>query len=55
MSNIFKYLKSYSTQPNEVERLIISAFLQKNKIAVRKNEFLKLFTINQNEFISTNQ
>jgi adenine-specific DNA-methyltransferase len=49
MSNIFKYLKSYSTQPNEVDRLIISAFLLKNKITVHKNEFLKAFVIQENQ------
>ena len=46
---VFKYLSQCSTQPNEVDRLIISAFLQKNKITVRKNEFLKSFTIHENE------
>lgn len=46
---MFKYLSQCSTQPNEVDRLIISAFLQKNKIAVIKNEFLKSFTISENE------
>ncbi len=46
---VFKYLSQCSTQPNEVDRLIISAFLQKNKIAVIKNEFLKSFTISENE------
>ncbi|HAH54078.1 MAG TPA: N-6 DNA methylase [Flavobacterium sp.] len=46
---VFKYLSQSSTQPNEVDRLIISAFLQKNKITVKKNEFLKSFTIKENE------
>lgn len=49
MSNIFKYLKSYSTQPNKVDRLIISAFLFKNNITVYKNEFLKAFVIQENQ------
>lgn len=45
-SNIFKYLKTFcSTQPNDVDRLIISAFLKKNNIIVQKNEFLKTFII----------
>ena len=48
-NQVFKYLSQCSTQPNEVDRLIISAFLQKNKITVRKNEFLKSFTIHENE------
>jgi len=46
---VFKYLSQYSTQPNQVDRLIISAFLQKNKIEVKKNIFLKLFIIQENE------
>jgi methylase of polypeptide subunit release factors len=45
-TNIFKYLKSFhSTQPADVDRLIISAFLHKNKLTVKKNEFLKSFVI----------
>lgn len=46
---VFKYLSQCSTQPNEVDRLIISAFLHKNNIFVKKNEFLKSFTIQENE------
>ncbi len=43
---IFKYLKLYSTpHPNDVDRLIVSAFLIKNKLIVQKNEFLKTFVI----------
>jgi adenine-specific DNA-methyltransferase len=48
--NIFKYLKSFhSTQPNDVDRLIISAFLLKNKLQVKKNEFLKSLVITMDE------
>lgn len=47
-SNIFKYLKLFcSTQPNDVDRLIVSAFLKKNNLVVRKNEFLKSFVISE--------
>jgi methylase of polypeptide subunit release factors len=46
---VFKYLSQCSTQPNEVDRLIISAFLHKNKIAVKKNGFLKSFMIQEND------
>jgi hypothetical protein len=46
---IFKYLSQCSTQPNEVDRLIISAFLYLNKIVVKKNELLKSFTITKKE------
>lgn len=43
---IFKYLNTLcSTHPKEVDRLIISAFLDINNIAVKKNEFLKSYII----------
>ncbi len=42
---VFKYLSQCSTQPIEVDRLIISAFLNINTTAVKKNEFLKSFVI----------
>lgn len=48
-NQLFKYLSQFSTQPNEVDRLIISAFIYKNKIAVKKNEFLKSFIIQEKE------
>jgi methylase of polypeptide subunit release factors len=50
---IFKYLKSYSTLPKDVDRLIISAYLVINKIEVKKNIFIKSYIItteNINEF-----
>jgi adenine-specific DNA-methyltransferase len=47
-SNIFRYLKLFcSTQPNDVDRLIISAFLKKNNLVVEKNEFLQKFIIKE--------
>lgn len=42
---VFKYLKSYSTTPIDVDRLIVSAFLKTNKIKVLKNSFIKSFII----------
>ena len=48
-SQVFKYLGDCSTQPYEVDRLIISAFLHRNKIVSRKNEFLKSFIIQESE------
>lgn len=42
---IFKYLKSYSTLPIEVDRLIISAYLSINNIEVRNNLFIKSYVI----------
>lgn len=46
---VFKYLSEYSTNPHKVDRLIISAFLNKNKIIVKKNEFLKSFMIQESK------
>lgn len=42
---VFKFLKSYSTQPEKVDRLIITSFITKNNIQVTNNELLKSFTI----------
>jgi len=45
-SQVFRYFSNHcSTQPNDVDRLIISAFLKKNNLVVQKNEFLKTFII----------
>ena len=58
---VFKYLKSYSTTPIDVDRLIVSAFLKINKINVCNNVFIKSLIItddnieeciNLNNFIS---
>ena len=57
-NQVFKYLSQCSTQPNEVDRLIISAFLVTNNLVVNKNEFLKKFVIDENnfmEFIALNE
>ncbi len=46
MKNIFYYLKkNFSANPNEIDRLIISAFLRENNITVNHNEFLKSYII----------
>lgn len=45
MKSIFKYLKSYSTLPIDVDRLIISAYLVINKIEVQNNIFIKSYII----------
>jgi adenine-specific DNA-methyltransferase len=47
-NNVFRYLKNYSSQPKDVDRLIISSFFKKNNLAVQKNEFLKSFIISEN-------
>jgi len=45
MSNIFKYLKSFSTIPLEVDRLIVSAFMQVNKMEVEHNVLLRQYSV----------
>jgi adenine-specific DNA-methyltransferase len=46
MRNAFKYLSQYSTTPNDVDRLIVSAFLEINKLKPKKNKLLKAYSIN---------
>lgn len=48
-TQIFKYLKSYSTQPIAVDRLIISAYLSVNNIQCLNNLFIHRYIINDNE------
>jgi adenine-specific DNA-methyltransferase len=45
MRNAFKYLSQYSTTPVDVDRLIISAFLEINKLKPKKNKLLKTYSI----------
>lgn len=42
-----KYLKSYSSIPKDINRLIVSAYLSINEIIVDKNEFIKEYIINK--------
>jgi hypothetical protein len=49
MKDIFRYLKSYSTQPFEVDRLIVSAFLKINQLQVLENQYLLEYSINENQ------
>jgi hypothetical protein len=49
MRNAFKYLSQYSTTPKDVDRLIISAFLEINKLEPQKNKLLKAYSINKKE------
>lgn len=49
MKNIFRYLKSYSTQPFEVDRLIVSAYLEINQLQVLENQYLLEYSINENQ------
>ncbi|PZX52146.1 N-6 DNA methylase [Algoriphagus ratkowskyi] len=46
MRNAFKYLSKYSTTPKDVDSLIISAFLEINKLKTKKNKLLKEYSIN---------
>lgn len=48
---VFKYLKESSTLPVDVDRVVISAFVRKNKISVRNNEFLKSFLISEKDLV----
>lgn len=45
MKNIFKYLESYSPLPLEVDKLIVSAFVEINKLNLINNQFLKDYSI----------
>ena len=44
-NQIFRFLKNYSTQPVEVDRLIVSAYLVKNHLTVNKNQLLNAYFI----------
>lgn len=49
MRNVFKYLSEYSTTPKDVDSLIISAFLEINKLKPYKNKLLKSYSIGKTE------
>ncbi|MGJ4789449.1 HsdM family class I SAM-dependent methyltransferase [Leptospira koniambonensis] len=49
MKNTFKYLSQYSAFPKDVDRLVVSAFLEINKIKPRKNKLLKSYLISKNK------
>ena len=50
MRNAFKYLSQHcSTTPRDVDRLIISAFLEINRLKPRHNNLLKEYSINKND------
>lgn len=46
---IIKFLKAYSTQPHDVDRLIVSSFLEVNNMEVVYNDFLKSYIILGND------
>lgn len=46
MKNVFKYLRdNYSSEPNDVDRLFVSAYCRKNEITVQHNTFIKNYII----------
>ncbi len=45
MKKVFNFLRNYSTNPKDVDRLIISAFLTKNALTIKRNKFLKSYVI----------
>ena len=47
MRNALKYLSQYSTTPKDVDRLIISAFLEINKLEMKENKLLKSYSISR--------
>ena len=44
---IFKYLESYSSLPKEVDKLIVSAFIEINNLQLTNNRFLKSYSISK--------
>lgn len=55
---VLKFLKSYSTLPLEVDRLIVSTFIKVNNLRINNNIFLKQYKIleaNPEEYSSLNK
>ncbi len=47
---IFKYLKNnFSQKPIAVDRLIVSSFIQKNRLQIRRNKFLRDYLISERD------
>jgi adenine-specific DNA-methyltransferase len=44
---IFKYLESYSTLPKEVDKLIVSAFIEINNLQLKNNRLLRSYSISK--------
>jgi hypothetical protein len=50
MKNVFRYLKqNHSTDPKDVDKLIVSTFLKINNLTVSKNQFLKSYQFQDRE------
>lgn len=50
MRKVFKYLSQYSTTPKDVDRLIISSFLEINELKPQKNILLNSYSIKEDEY-----
>lgn len=50
MKNIFTFLNNYSTNTVDIDRLLVSAYLQINDINVNKNKFIQSYTINKSNY-----
>lgn len=48
---IFKYLESYSPLPKEVDKLIVSAFIEINNLQLTNNRFLKSYLISKRKSV----
>ncbi|OPB93744.1 N-6 DNA methylase [Elizabethkingia meningoseptica] len=51
MKNIFKYLESYYPFPKEVDKLIVSAFIEINGLNLVKNQLLRDYSISQRQSV----
>lgn len=49
MRNVFRYLDSYSPLPMEVDKLIVSAFLEINGLEAVNNHLLRDYSISENQ------
>lgn len=55
MKTIFSYLKSYSTIPIEVDRLIISSFVEINNLQIVNNKLLTAYLIDDTQIDESNR
>ncbi|WP_118194267.1 Eco57I restriction-modification methylase domain-containing protein [Albibacterium indicum] len=51
MKNIFRYLESYSQLSLEVDKLIVSAFIELNDLKLTNNRFLRSYSISKRKSI----
>ncbi len=48
-TQVFNFLQEYSTQPEDVDKIIISSFVRVNGINLDNNKFLKLYIVDEKE------